>query len=172
MNIILTGYRATGKTTIGRALAKILKRKFIDTDDVIKEKEGMSIREIFEKHGWQYFRKIERKLMNELAKIDDRVIAVGGGTLMYKANLKITQNAKVILLIASIETLSERIKNDDNRPPLTKSQSSAEEIRTVWNKRKKRYYKVADIIIDTTDGNLERALTEIKKGLDQFGFAF
>lgn len=161
MNIILTGYRATGKTTIGKALAKQLKKKFIDTDDVIERQEKRKIKDIFATKGWQYFRQIEKKVVRNLAKLDKHIIAVGGGTFMYKENLRLRENAKVVLLIAPIEVLSARIKNDPNRPPLTKSQSSAEEIREVWNRRKERYYEVADVVVDTADANVERVVSEI-----------
>lgn len=161
MNIILTGYRATGKTTIGKFLAKQIKKQFIDTDDIIEHREGRNIRDIFETKGWQYFRKVEKKVVRELALLDDKIIAVGGGTFMYRANLKLKENARVVLLIAPVEVLSERIKNDPNRPPLTRSQSSVEEIREVWNRRKERYYAVADLVVDTADGDAERAAREI-----------
>lgn len=161
MNIILTGYRATGKTTIGRFLAKQINKQFIDTDDIIEHMEGKNIRDIFETYGWQYFRKVEKRVVRELALLDDKIIAVGGGTFMYRANLKLKENAKVVLLIAPVEVLSKRIKNDPNRPPLTRSQSSVEEIREVWNRRKERYYAVADLVVDTADGDAERAAREI-----------
>lgn len=165
MNIILTGYRATGKTTVGKFLAKQIKKEFIDTDDIIEHREGRNIRDIFETKGWQYFRKVEKKVVRELALLDDKIIAVGGGTFMYRANLKLKENARVVLLIAPIEVLSKRIKNDPNRPPLTKSQSSVEEIREVWNRRKERYYAVADLVVDTADGDAERIAREIIKKL-------
>jgi len=161
MNIILTGYRATGKTTVGKALSKKLKRDFIDTDDVIEKKERRKIREIFEQNGWQYFRKIERKVVKDLAKLDNKIIAAGGGTFMYKANLRLLENANVVLLIAPLDVLSERIKNDPNRPPLTKSQSSVDEIREVWSRRKERYYNIADIVVDTANGNTQEIVQEI-----------
>lgn len=161
MNIVLTGYRGTGKTTIGRALAQRLKREFIDTDDRVEALEGMSIREIFQKKGWQYFRRVEKKVIRKLSLLDDKVIAVGGGAFMYKDNLRLKVNAKIVLLIAPPEVLSERIQGDPNRPPLTDAQSSVEEIRAVWARRRERYYAVADIVVDTRDGNIERAVAEI-----------
>jgi len=161
MNIILTGYRGSGKTTIGRALARRLSREFIDTDDLIEEKEGMKIKEIFDKRGWQYFRKIEKKMIRGLTKKHNTVIAVGGGSFMYKENLCLKENALVVLLIAPLEVLSLRIKTDPNRPPLTEGQSSTDEIREVWGRRKERYYGLADAVLDTGDGNVERVVSEI-----------
>ena len=161
MNIILTGYRATGKTTIGKALAKRLNKDFIDTDDVIEHRENRKIKEIFETDGWQYFRRVEKKVVRELAKLDDKIIAVGGGTFMYKANLALTENAKVVLLIAPVEIIAERMASDSNRPPLTKYQSSMSEIREVWNRRKERYYAISDMVVDTSDNDLERIIGEI-----------
>ena len=168
MNIIITGYRATGKTTIGKALAKLLKKEFIDTDDSIEKREGRKIREIFEQHGWRYFRRVEKRVVRELLKCDDKVIAVGGGTFMYKENLLLTEKAVVILLIAPVEIISERMKNDSNRPPLTGAQSSVEEISEVWNRRKQRYYEVANIVVNTADGNVERVVKEITEKLSSF----
>ena len=172
MNIILTGYRATGKTTIGRALAKVLQKEFIDTDDIIESQEGRKIRDIFERDGWQYFRRIERQVVRRLAKLDNKIIAVGGGTFMYKDNLQLLERAKVILLISPIEVLVQRILSDPNRPPLTKDQSSAEEIREVWNRRKERYYSLADMVVDTSDNNVDRVIGEIMAKLKLDNVAF
>ena len=161
MNIILTGYRATGKTTIGKALAKKLNKVFIDTDDVIEEREGMKIRDIFEQKGWKYFRKVEKRVVRSLSRLDDHIIAVGGGTFMYKENMRLAQNAMVVLLIAPIEVLAERIKNDPNRPPLTEAQSSIDEIKEVWGRRKERYYEVSNIVCDTSTGDISKIVDEI-----------
>ena len=161
MNLVLTGYRATGKTTIGKALAYTLQKEFIDTDDSIEQREKRRIREIFEQNGWKYFRKVEKLVVKKLSRLDDKIIAVGGGAFMYKQNLVLCENARVILLIASIDEISKRMQEDSSRPPLTDAQSSSEEIREVWNRRKSRYYEVADIVINTTDGNTERIVDEI-----------
>lgn len=161
MNIILTGYRATGKTTIGKALAKKMDREFIDTDDVIEQQAGRKIREIFEQDGWRRFRRIEKKVVRQLAKLDNKIIAAGGGTFMYKANLCLLKNAIVVLLIAPVDVLAARIANDPNRPPLTKDQSSIDEIREVWNRRKERYYEIANIVVDTSDSDFNQAVHEI-----------
>lgn len=166
MNIILTGYRATGKTTIGKILAKRLSKTFIDTDDIIEDREGMKIRDIFEQKGWKYFRKVEKRVVRSLARLDNHIIAVGGGTFMYKDNLQLTQNAAVVLLIAPIEVIALRIKNDPNRPPLTDAQSSVYEIKEVWGRRKERYYAVSNIVCDTSTGDGEKISDEIIRKLD------
>ena len=166
MNIILTGYRATGKTTIGKILANRLSKTFIDTDDIIEQREGMKIRDIFEQKGWKYFRKVEKRVVRSLARLDNHIIAVGGGTFMYKDNLLLTQNAIVVLLIAPIEVIAERIKNDPNRPPLTEAQSSVYEIKEVWGRRKERYYTVSNIVCDTSTGDGEKLADEIIRKLD------
>jgi shikimate kinase len=161
MNIVLTGYRATGKTTVGALLAKKLKKEFIDTDDIIEAREHMSIRALFQKHGWKYFRRIEKRVIKDLAKKDNAIIAVGGGAFMYKANLMLKENATVVLLTASAEVISKRMEQDHNRPPLTHLQSSLDEIRAVWNRRKERYYDVADIVVDTSSGDTKKIVAEI-----------
>lgn len=166
MNIILTGYRGSGKTTVGKILAKKLKRPFLDMDDIIEKQEDRKIREIFQKDGWQKFRQIEKKQVQQIcSSVNNAVIAIGGGTLMYDENLCLTHDAKVVLLTAPLEILVERIVDDPSRPPLTKSQSSVEEIKKIWNERKDRYFKVADIIIDTGNGDAEKTAEEIKRQL-------
>ncbi|KKT35738.1 MAG: Shikimate kinase [Parcubacteria group bacterium GW2011_GWA2_44_12] len=149
MNLLLTGYRGAGKTTIGAIIAKKLNRTFIDIDDLIEQREGKSIKEIFEQRGWQYFREIEKEVVKELCEVNGAVIAVGGGTFMYDENLCLKENSKIALLVAPVEVLADRIGNDPNRPPLHENQSSTEEIGGVWRERKQRYYELADYVLDT-----------------------
>lgn len=153
MNIILTGYRATGKTSIGKELSRLLGREFIDTDDLIEKREGQQIKSIFEQKGWQYFRRVEKRVVRDMARLDNKIIAVGGGTFMYKENLILLENAKVVLLIAPLEVIAQRMASDSHRPPLTKDQSSIDEIREVWNRRKERYYALADLVVDTGESD-------------------
>ena len=82
MNIILIGFRGTGKTTIGKILARQLGKGFIDADEYLEKKEGMSIKDIFEKGGEKLFRDIESKVIAELPLLDDKVIATGGGAVL------------------------------------------------------------------------------------------
>ena len=87
MNIILIGFRGTGKTTIGKILARQLGKEFIDADMYLEKKEGMSIKDIFTKGGEPLFRDIESKVIAELSLLDDKVIATGGGAVLRRKTL-------------------------------------------------------------------------------------
>lgn len=162
MNIILTGYRASGKTTIGKILAKKLKRTFLDLDNLIEKQEKRKIREIFSQDGWRKFRSIERKKVKELSETaKGAIIALGGGALMDDENLIITKNAKVILLHAPLKILAKRIACDPHHPPLTNSQSNLAEIKKVWSQRRDRYYQLADLIVNTGASDPTKAVEKI-----------
>ncbi|MFH1713161.1 MAG: shikimate kinase [Candidatus Jacksonbacteria bacterium] len=162
MNIILTGYRASGKTTIGKILAKKLKRPFLDIDNLIEQQEQKTIRQIFTKDGWQKFRQLERTKIKELSKIaNNAIIAIGGGALMDDENLIITKNAKVILLHAPLKILARRIASDQHRPPLSDNQSSLAEITKIWDQRRERYRQLADLTVNTGAPDPQKAVEKI-----------
>ncbi len=126
MNIVLIGYRGSGKTTLGRKLADKLWLKFIDTDVLISERAGTTIAAIFASRGEAAFRDLESAVITEVAARDGQVIALGGGAILRPENLaalRQNKNARIIYLYATPETLAQRIANDPNtaanRPPLT-----------------------------------------------------
>ena len=107
-NIILCGMPGAGKTTIGKLLAEKLGRKFVDTDDLIREKCGCEISEIFEKHGEKYFRDIESQVIAEISKNTCLVIATGGGAVLREENADaLRQNGRLVFLDADITQLAE-----------------------------------------------------------------
>lgn len=170
--VILTGYRATGKTSIGKILADMLGFKFIDTDRVIEKRQGESIAEIVDRGGWDLFRRQEEALLIELAQRDHLVIATGGGSVMHeKAWEKLRQNGLSVWLTADINTICRRLAADDNtddlRPPLTEM-GTMDEICMVLNERQPLYEKCSDLIVKTDDKTAEEAaeyiLAEFKKG--------
>lgn len=113
---------ASGKSFIGKKLSTILKYEFIDLDNYIALKENKSIKSIFEEHGELYFRKVERKYLQEvLAREDTIIIALGGGTPCYYDNMDVigtAENIKSVYLRASIPTLVERLKQEKHQRPL------------------------------------------------------
>lgn len=117
MNIVLTGFMASGKSTVARLLAKRLNRGFADTDSIIEEKEKMAISEIFEKYGEEYFRTLEKNAVCEIAKRDNIVIATGGGAVLDKANIQeLRKNGIIINLMPDSEVIKERLSGDNTRP--------------------------------------------------------
>ena len=128
-----------GKSTVGKKLAKKLKRKFKDIDNIIVEKEKTSIREIFETKGENYFRKIEKKLTLEELKKSNLVIALGGGAFINTSIRKEVKNsATSIWLDLNLKSILRRLKNIRKRPLLNK-ENLEETLNKIYSERKKFY---------------------------------
>ena len=148
--IYLCGFMGCGKTTIGRRLAKMLGKDFTDLDNYIKDREGMEISEIFEKHGEQYFRKAETKALEELSQ-KSGVIATGGGALLSDENGRIAKDAGVVFFIDTpFEMCYVRIRNDVTRP--IAYNSTKEELRARFEQRRPKYIKNSHYTIKGTGG--------------------
>lgn len=155
MNIVLTGMRGSGKSYLGRKLAKFLGWAFIDTDDLVIKKAGLTIPEIVEKHGWPRFRDLEQEICKEISILDEYVISTGGGLIIDRENENLLrQNGKIVLLYRTTENCAKHILNGrKKRPPLTArniedpAQLQAE-LEEIWQKREKKYRQSADLIID------------------------
>ena len=133
MNIVLTGLRGSGKTTVGKILAKKLKWKFVDLDKEIEKEEKMKIKDIVELKGWEYFRAKEAEVTKKVAQLDKRIISTGGGTIIDKENEKeLKKNGKVVYLYVQPDTCADRILNDTNRPVLTDKKTLKEEINDIY----------------------------------------
>jgi shikimate dehydrogenase len=166
--IVLTGYRGTGKTGIGKELAKIYSVPFIDTDALIEQKTGRSIPDIFHEDGEERFRDIEREVTASLPAAD-AVIGTGGGIVTDPGNMKnLRRNSTMVLLTADIDTIERRI-NHSSRPPLT-GLPLREEIAVMMDRRRQNYYASSDFCFDTSDTTVETAATKIA-GLLQAGTA-
>ena len=118
-NIILTGFMGTGKSTLGRLLAKSINYDFVDTDTEIENREGRSIEEIFKQDGEASFRKLESNLVTELAQMQGLVIATGGGLVVNPNNVEaLEQTGQIICLTASAEEILDRVSNQQTVRPL------------------------------------------------------
>ncbi len=108
-NIVLTGFMGTGKTTVGRLLARKLGRRFVDTDEMIEESENRRIVDIFAQDGEAYFRTVERQAVLKASELPNCVIATGGGVVLDKRNMdRLRENGVIVNLYAPLELILER----------------------------------------------------------------
>ena len=153
MRIVLIGYRGTGKTTVGQVLADLLGWPLIDTDVLVEQRAGGSIREIFARVGEDGFRDLEAAVIADLRPRDAVVISAGGGAILREANrLALRHNSLVAWLTAPAETLHQRIAADATtaarRPDLT-TLTGLSEIRHLLEVREPLYRATADMTVDT-----------------------
>ncbi|MEK7132852.1 MAG: 3-phosphoshikimate 1-carboxyvinyltransferase, partial [Patescibacteria group bacterium] len=152
-NIVLIGMRGGGKTTVAKLLGDKLGREFVELDELIEKREGLSIPDIVEKHGWEYFRDKESEIVHEVSAKHGAIISTGGGVITRPENIaELKENGFLIFLSTPADILASRIEHDPNRPPLTDVSSPEAEIATVLAERKKLYEAVADMVIKA--GNL------------------
>lgn len=171
MNIVLLGYRGTGKTSVGKKLAEKLDRRFTGTDELIIKKAGMSIPKIVDNYGWDVFRNIESEVVKEVSKKDNWIIDTGGGVVLRRINVKnLKKKGMLILLKADIKTIINRIKHDKERPSLSGRKSFIEEVEEVLKQRSKKYEEAADYTIDTTILTIDQVTYRIIAFLTQKGF--
>ncbi|MDG2300479.1 MAG: shikimate kinase [Acidimicrobiales bacterium] len=140
LNIILTGFMGSGKSTVGMLVAKRLEMDFVDTDTVIEQLYG-PIPEIFEKEGEESFREYEREISRQLAPKTDLVIATGGKLLLDPINIEaLSQNGRIFCLSAPIDEIIERLlKEDRSKRPLLDSNDFEERIKEIYNHRQDAY---------------------------------
>ncbi len=169
MNIVLIGYRCSGKTAIGKMLVRELRRDFLDTDSLIEKNTGCSIEMIISRHGWDHFREIEKRLVEEISAGDNLVIATGGGVVMDKENVKnLKENGWIVWLKGESEVLKARMDNEQKsnkiRPSLTGA-DPLEEIKQVLEVRTPLYEQTANLVVDTTTLSLMEVASSILKAL-------
>ena len=153
-NIVLIGYRGSGKSTVGRLLADRLGCDHIDTDEVVEAKSRRTIAAIFEQDGEEHFRGLESEVIAGLSSSDGAVISVGAGAVLYERNRKrISELGHVVYLAASAGELHRRVRADlgseTTRPPLT-ADDPRTEIRNTLAARMGHYRELAELQIDTS----------------------
>jgi len=166
-NVALIGFMGSGKTTIGKILADKLNYSFADSDQVIEEKQGMAISDIFKRFGEGYFRQLEEETIRDLLENNRIVISTGGGSVMNQALFEyMKSNAWVVHLNASIDTLWNRLKNCTNRPMLYHKQPR----RRMEELYKKRYpiYQKAHYSIQTDGKTPMDIVSEIILSLESY----
>ena len=167
--IVLIGFMASGKSTIGKILAERLKRVFIDTDELIEKETGISISEIFKNYGEAYFRSIEKTIILKAIENPNSVVATGGGCVTQEETRKILKKMGVVIwLNASPETVIARTQEDETRPLLNRDKENR--IYTLISEREALYRETAHYKIDANK-SLEEIISEIENLLRQEGFS-
>lgn len=166
-NLILVGYMGSGKSTVGKELAKASGKQFMDTDAMIEERAGCSIREIFQTEGEEAFRRMETELLRELsASKVNSVIATGGGIVLRSQNRKLMRKTgSVIWLSASPEETLSRVRSDTGRPLLDSASEEelAEKIRKMLSERGPAYEASADWTIETDGLSVKEIVKKIQE---------
>ena len=158
-NIVLIGFMGTGKSTISDFLRTVFAMEIVEMDQIIAERQGMSISDIFETYGEEYFRDLETNLLIEMQSRTNVVISCGGGVPMRERNVvEMKKNGRVVLLTAKPETILERVKDNHDRP-LLEGNKTVPYIAQLMEKRREKYEAAADIVIET-DGKSELQICE------------
>jgi shikimate kinase len=164
-NVYLIGPMGSGKTAVGRRLATLLGKEFIDSDAEIEKRTGVDIRYIFEKEGEARFRQRERDVIAELSALDGVVVATGGGAVLDPANReRLAETGVVVYLETTLDTLVRRTKTSKTRPLLLN-----EDARTVLERlmvvRRPLYEEAADLRIETTGRQVRAVAVDIQQRL-------
>ena len=165
MNIVLIGMRGSGKTTVGRILARKTGRQLVETDELIAQKAGLAIPDIAQKHGWKKFRDLEERVTGQVAKLDNIINASGGGVVTREQNIReLKRNGVVVWLTADLDTLLQRVGQDPQRPPLVEGRTRREDMELTLKEREALYRQAADFTVDTgnkTPEETARAILEL-----------
>ena len=152
MNIVLIGYRGTGKSVVGHLLARKLNRETISMDAEIVKKAGVPIPEFVDRNGWLKFRDLETEVAQELAERDNIIIDCGGGVIERPENIPaLRTNGVIFWLQASVDVVVSRIARGTERPALTEGKTFTEEVEEVLERRTPLYSEAAQHIINTDD---------------------
>jgi len=166
MNLLLVGYRGTGKSTVGKLVASQLGMLFLDADEELERRAGRSIRDIFATGGEPVFRDLEERVIDDLLAGDNRVVALGGGAVLRPANRALFKTAGncVVWLQASATLLHERIAADettDGRRPNLTSVGGLTEIEQLLRVREPLYRECASFAVDTENKTPEQIAAEV-----------
>ncbi len=166
MNIFLVGPMGSGKSSLGKKLAKSLNKNFIDTDKEIEKKENKTINEIFENNGEKYFREKEKEFLINIPNSLNMVIATGGGIVTDQESREKLKENRVIFLNASVERQSKRTSRSDKRP-LLKNVDRLKKLRELYDQRLKFYKDVSNFEINVDKYKSKDILVKIIEELNE-----
>lgn len=149
-NLVLIGYRGTGKSTVGKILARRLHRRLVSTDAEVVKRAALSIPEIVKQFGWEHFRDLESAVCRDFAAEEQLIIDTGGGAILRPENAdRLRRTGTLVWLTATVETITRRIGGDTQRPSLTGTKSFTDEIREVLTERTPKYQAAAHHLVPT-----------------------
>lgn len=160
-NIFFIGFMGVGKSTMARIVSKELDRTLVEMDETIEEEAKMSINEIFDTYGEEYFRDLESALVERIADHGGMIVSCGGGAVLREKNVEnMKKNGVIIFLSATPETIYQRVRYSKNRP-LLNGNMNVEFIAKLMERRREVYEKAADVIISTTGKEKKQIIQEI-----------
>ena len=169
MLLSLVGLPGSGKTTVGRQLARRLRLRFVDSDHAIEERLGCSIREFFEREGESKFRDIEEEVIDILTQSDDSIVSTGGGAVLRENNrLHLRERGKVIYLKSTPEELFRRLRHDSNRPLLQVADPMGR-LRDLFEQRDPLYREVSHFVMETGRPSVSTLVNMIMMQLELSG---
>jgi len=168
-NLVLIGYRATGKTSVGARLAEVLQRPFVDLDQVLVREAGRSVADIVAQGGWTEFRRMEKELVARYRDVRGLVLATGGGVVLDLNNVAaLRENGILIWLTADPAAIQARLFQDQprdaNRPSLTGG-DTIREVAALAEERAPLYQAAAQISIDTTHRSVAQVVKLVLEAL-------
>lgn len=167
-NLILVGMMGSGKTTMGRALAKHLGKVFVDSDEEIIKRTGVTVPHIFDVEGEAGFRLRETSAIRDLAGRDNMVLATGGGAVLEEQNrVMLQQNGIVIYLKANVHDLWQRTRHDRNRP-LLQTKDPYAKLTELFKQRDPLYQQVSDIVVQSSKQSVHTLMLHLIDEIDAF----
>ena len=168
-NIFLIGYMGTGKSTVATYLSQEHDLGVMEMDEMIVQREGMSIPDIFKNHSEEYFREVETKILKEICMMTNNIVSCGGGVVLRSENVEeMKKSGTIVLLSASPETILERVKEDTSRP-LLNGNKNVTFISEMLEKRRLKYEAAADIVVQTDDKQVSDICKEIFDKIERRG---
>lgn len=166
MNVVLIGYRGTGKSTVAKELGARLRRSVVSTDAEVVARAGRSIPEIVQEKGWEYFRDLETEVCRDVGCREGLIVDTGGGAILRPQNVDVLKvHGTLFWLTADVATIARRIGGDTQRPSLTGTKSFVEEIEGVLVERIPKYRAAADHIVATDDRTIDEIVGSILSSL-------
>ncbi len=166
-NIVITGFMGTGKSSVGRRLARALGFRFLDTDELIENETGLKISDIFQRYGEAHFRRLEKDIIQRLTSGRfgrGIVLSTGGGAVVDDTNRRLLRGwGTVVCLTASVDTILKRVEGSDERPLLEES-DRRRKIEELLREREEAY-RDSDLMIDTSSKTVDEVVEEIRRFL-------